>query len=315
MLVEKAIGRYGDRIRALLPSEPGEHHLDKLMLPLIREIDLFQLALTGEDGKLLERIGESYHVERNLNLAGSYYQKAIAALPPEPITDEMRAAVLRYAPLLHLTETEFFPLKDVVAVHHPKKPVIAYHLFWEDDYDFPDDYEPCDHEQIWVAYDRSNERLTGVWAFYHGSIITTARAVEMANETNGRAVIRVQWGKHGSIPADGEHVRLPGGTVLEDMQDAYQRVSAGGRASNHPIKQRSWPKAYQGTWRDFMNFPVSVDSRSYLEDKDYIICSHLSNAVIQQYFLTYNFAAKYGWPWHAPVYNESGWVTEAGGSS
>jgi len=269
----------------------------------------------GHFGELLERIGESYHAEGNLKLAGSYYQKAIAALSPEPITQEMRGAVLRYAPLLHVTDNEFFPLKDVVAVHHPRKPIIAYHLFWEDDYDFPDDYEPCDHEQMWVAYDRGNEQVTGVWAFYHGSIITTARAARMANEMNGRAVIRVQWGKHGSIPAGGEHVRLLKGTVLEDMRSAYRQVAAGGRASNHPIKQRSWPTAYQGTWQDFMSFPVTVDSRDLLEDRDYIICSQLSNAVIQQYFLTYNFAAKYGWPWHAPVYNESGPVAEAGESS
>ncbi len=118
MLVEKADGRYGDTIRNLLPSEPWEYKLDKLMLPLIREVDRLQLALSGENGELLDRIGESYHAEGNLKLAGSYYQKATAVLSPEPITNEIRAAVLRYALLLQLTETEFFPLKDVVAVHH-----------------------------------------------------------------------------------------------------------------------------------------------------------------------------------------------------
>ena len=312
MLVEKAIGRYGDTIRNLLPPEPWKYDLDRLMLPLIRELDLFHLALSGEDGELLERIGECYHVERHLGLAATYYQKAVAASPPEPVTDEMMAAVLRHAPLLKLTEMECFPLKDVVAIHHPDKPVIAYHLFWEDDYDFPDDNDPCDHEQVWVAYDRNSRWVTDVWAFYHGSIITTARAAELANEADGRPEIRVQWGKHGSIPAEGEKVRLPRYTVLEDMREAYHQMVAGGRAKDHPIKARFWPAAYRGTWEDFMRFPVTVDSAEFLEAKNFVICSRLSNAVIQQYFLTYNFAAKFGWPWHAPVYDETGPVTKAG---
>lgn len=312
MLVEKAIGRYGDIIRNLLPLEPREQNLDKLMLSLIREIDQYQLALKGNDGELLERVGESYHVEGNLRLAGNYYHQAITALPLDSIiTNEMRAAVMRYAPLLHLTENEFFPLRDVVAIHHPEKPMIAYHLFWEDDYDFPDDYEPCDHEQVWMAYDPITEKVTGVWAFYHGSVITTSRAVESANEGN-RPSFRVQWGKHGSIPEDGERVQLPYGTVLEDMRRTYEEVYAGGRMKDHPIKRKSWPEKYQGSWQDFMSFPVTIDSRLMLADKDYIFCSELSNAIIQQYCLTYNFAAKYGWPWHAPIYNEAGWLKEAG---
>ena len=29
---------------------------------------------------------------------------------------------------------------------HPQRRLIAYHFFWEDDIDFPEDNDPCDHE-------------------------------------------------------------------------------------------------------------------------------------------------------------------------
>ena len=49
-------------------------------------------------------------------------------------------------------------IRDLVAIHHPVQPWIAYHLFWGDDIDFPEDNDPADHEIVWVAYDPATGR-------------------------------------------------------------------------------------------------------------------------------------------------------------
>ena len=66
-----------------------------------------------------------------------------------------------FAPRLVLVRGEFFPLKDIAAILHPEKPIIAYHLFWEDDLGFPSDNDPCDHEVVWIEYDPASLRVTG----------------------------------------------------------------------------------------------------------------------------------------------------------
>ena len=305
MLLEKALGRYGDSLRGLLPDQPDTSlFADETVLPLIREIDRYMLRRYPDDPLLLERMGESYHMERRLWEAAAYYRRAIRCLPPTEPDETQRAAILRHAPLLHLTRDECFPLRDVIALHHPQKPLIAYHLFWEDDYDFPDDCDPCDHEQVWVGYEPEGGAVTAVWAFYHSRIISTRAAADDANRRGGRPNVSVQWGKHGSLLPGCGPVRLQTGTVREDMEWTWRDVCRGGRAAEHPIKRRFWPARYEGSRGDFFCFPVEVDSRELLEKKRCWLCTPLSNAVIGEYFLTYNFAAKFGWPWDAPVYGD-----------
>lgn len=89
---------------------------------------------------------------------------------------------------------EWFPLSRVVAVVHPTRRVIAYHLLWSDDVHgawIPFTI-PTDEEIVWVGYDPSGAP-TEVWTYWHGLILHTP--------WKGRQVeINVQWGKHGSMP-------------------------------------------------------------------------------------------------------------------
>jgi hypothetical protein len=99
------------------------------------------------------------------------------------------------APVLYIQRDETFPLSRVVAVVHPTKPLIAYHLLWRDDVNgsWIPFTVPTDEEVVWVGYDRSHAP-TDVWTYWHGTILHTPWP-------RSQVGIDVQWGKHGSLPA------------------------------------------------------------------------------------------------------------------
>jgi len=270
---------------------------DTDLWPLSEGLHRALLAVPGADRAYhLERIGESYQGRRNLGEAGLYYRQVLDLEPVVPPSDAQRRAMVRHAPVLLTNPGEFFPLKDVVALHHPHLPLIAYHLFWEDDYNFPDDHEPCDHEQLWVAYDQASEAATDVRSFFHSQILATPDAVIEANGHGGRPQIRVEWGLHGSLVAGWEALSFEGGGSPQVWLDHnFRNVREGGRAKDHPLKKR-WPERFAGEWADYLDFSQPVDSLDLLNAKDLLLVSRWANATLQQHCLPYNFAVKYDWP-------------------
>jgi hypothetical protein len=95
--------------------------------------------------------GVDYHLQRRLDEAAREYSQVLALDPARAPGADERATILRFAPRVYTTPDEVFPLKDAAAILHPSERVIAYHLFWEDDIDFPDDNDPCDHEVVDIA--------------------------------------------------------------------------------------------------------------------------------------------------------------------
>jgi hypothetical protein len=111
-----------------------------------------------------------------------------------PSTDSGAMLARTLAPVLYLQPDETFPLERVVAVLHPTKPVIAYHLLWRDDAHgawLPHTI-PTDEEVIWVGYD-STQVPVDVWTYWHGHVLH-------ARWPKQQVTVDVQWGKHGSIP-------------------------------------------------------------------------------------------------------------------
>jgi hypothetical protein len=134
-----------------------------------------------------------------------------AHIPPRPIAvpgqldsagaDSWTARAL--APVLYLQRDEWFPLSRAVAVVHPTRRLIGYHMLWRDDVHgaWIPLTKPTDEEIVWVGYD-STGAPTDVWTFWHGTILHT--------DWRGRGTVEidVQWGKHGSLPR---------GAVLGDL--------------------------------------------------------------------------------------------------
>ena len=262
----------------------------------IRQLEVITKACP-EDLKSLARLAECLHLEGNLRRAGEKYRAVMEAQPPEPLTEEEARLVRKFCPILMLNERECFPLKDIVAIHHPTRPLIGYHLFWEDDYDFPDDCEPCDHEEVWIAYDPEQEVVTNVSTFFHSRVIQSDTAVQEAQTNQQRAIIRIEWGKHGSLLKGWEDMveDLTGQRIIDWMKETYEHVSRGGRVPEHPLK-RLWPKGYEGSFEEYLQFPVVVDPLEWLERKPHLFKSEWVNATIFTQCLLYNFHPKMEWP-------------------
>ena len=266
------------------------------ILPLLtsaadRSVDLAKIAR-------LEARGMAAHERRCLNDASGYYARVLKLDPPSEPTPEQIALVLKFAPRLQTVSGEFFPLNDIVAVIHPDKPIIGYHLFWDDDIDFPDDNDPIDHEIVWIEYDPSNQRVTGVATYFHTTILRTHQAAEDSNAHDGRAWIGVEWGKHGSLPWDAAGVKSgsPPSLLREDWETLHTK---GRRLPDHPLS-RGWPLTFTGDFDAFRSFSVSVDPVPLLKQKRLVKVSRWPNAVINQHCLRYNFAPKTEWPWSPP---------------
>jgi hypothetical protein len=122
-------------------------------------------------------------------------------LAPTDSTSELARAL---APLLYLQRDEWFPLERVVAVVHPTRPIIAYHLLWKDDVhgSWIPFTVPTDEEVVWVGYD-STRAPTDIWTFWHGTLLHTDW------HDRGQVAIDVQWGKHGSLPHQTVESDLP----------------------------------------------------------------------------------------------------------
>jgi hypothetical protein len=133
------------------------------------------------------------------------------ALPGALPADHADAQLARsLAPILFLQRDEWFPLERVVAVLHPERRVIAYHLLWRDDVhgSWIPFTVPTDEEIVWVGYD-STGAPTDLWSFWHGTILHSA--------WRDRVAVNVQWGKHGSFARTAIESDLPGMKKLNDF--------------------------------------------------------------------------------------------------
>lgn len=112
------------------------------------------------------------------------------------------------APVLYLQRDERFPLSRVVAVLHPTRPVIAYHLLWRDDVNgaWIPFTVPTDQEVVWVGYDPTGAPVE-VWTYWHGTLLHT-------KWPRTQVAINVQWGKHGSMPRGLVESTLPSPKTL-----------------------------------------------------------------------------------------------------
>jgi hypothetical protein len=151
-----------------------------------------------------------------------------AHMPPRPNTagftapgalapDDSAAVLARaLAPVLYLQRDESFPLSRAVAVVHPTRRVIGYHLLWRDDVHgaWVPFTKPTDRETAWVGYD-STGAPTDVWTYWHGVILHTDW------RGKGTVGVDVQWGKHGSLPRGVIESDLPAPRTL----NAFYAVS------------------------------------------------------------------------------------------
>jgi glycerophosphoryl diester phosphodiesterase len=261
-------------------------------------------------------LANAYHLQRRLDEASAQYLELLKLEPPTTPTAAQRAAILRFAPRVFQVSSDPFGLKDAAAVHHPTEPMIAYHFFWEDDIDFPEDNDPCDHELVWVRYDPATMKVVSFHTYFHDRILSSPDAIADAARNGQRPRVNVQWGKHGSLPYGWEKlsIRPDSGDIERNYLEldkpvsladynmaAYRKLhTEGRRLPDHPLG-RNWPRRFEGEWSDFIAFNKAIDIRPILEKNEFMAVSRWNNAVINQRFLAYNFRPKTEWPDAATV--------------
>lgn len=238
------------------------------------------------------------HRQRNLGEASRYYNQLLKLDPPAEPTAAQQALVRKFTPRLHNVAGEFFPLKDIVAIIHPERPVIGYHLFWEDDIGYPSDNEPCDHEIVWIEFDPATEAVTRVSTYFHGRILAPEGAAAEANAHGGRAWIGVEWGFHGSIPWQQT------GAVEAKLREHWALAHQPPPGRKRDPLARGWPENFPGDYDAYVNFSVANDDAlARLEKDSLVFVSRWPMATLNRHGLRYNFAVKTEWPWLAELPN------------
>lgn len=267
------------------------------------------LAIEPRNVYYQNRLAYAYHLERRLKEASLHYARVLQLDPPKQVSSEEFELALKLAPRVYVNPKEYFRLEDVAVIFHPDKPFIEYSFFWDDDIDYPEDNDPTDHEKVWVEYDPSTKKFVRLYTYFHRSILTTEESVKDALQNQQRARVNVQWGGHGSLPLGWEkiprkkiavkyaHISHP--DLIEDMRTRYQIHLRTIRNPSHPLA-RDWPKRFEGSWEEYIKFEKYVDIRKIIEDKKMVMKSRWSNAVIDQYFLDYQFYPKMEWPDEQP---------------
>jgi len=243
-------------------------------------------SINPQDPYHVEQLAMLHHNRGRLDLARDLYATVNRLEAPAMPDDGQAAAIVRNCPILLTTQVECFALRDVAALHHPSEPLIAYHVFWEDDWNYPDDNEPCDHEVVWVRYRASDLGPVEVSTYFHGRVV-----LGRTPDNDGRPTIAVQWGTHGPLP-DGWDVLDRVVTVLRANFEAALR---GGRAAEHPRK-RGWPPCFPGGWDEYTRFERRIDPLPPRHTNQWAMRGRWANAILYHYFLPYNFHAKREWP-------------------
>ncbi|OIO46935.1 MAG: hypothetical protein COS76_03130 [Candidatus Portnoybacteria bacterium CG06_land_8_20_14_3_00_39_12] len=194
---------------------------------------------------------------------------------------------LSLAPILYCNKQEYFNLQDVYVIMHPEKPIIAYHLFWDDDIDFPNDQHPNDHEIIWVKYNDAGA-VVNLWTYWHGKILEQNFT---AGDNNTRPVVYVQWGKHGLLPSnwnDKFSLRPKTEIFLHYLFWRYRYAHKSGEID------KNWPKRYNGSFASYISFERQIDTKTIIKKEN--ILTGLDVSVMIQSRYGENFKHKIEWP-------------------
>lgn len=172
--------------------------------------------------------------------------------------DSVDRLARRLSPVLYLQHDETFPLSRVVAVVHPTRPIISYHLLWRDDVHgaWIPFTVPTDEEVVWVGYDPATSTPTDLWTYWHGRILHTDW------HDKGGPAFDIQWGKHGSLPR---------GTALGDLPKlrsmnlfyAFTIIGAPDIWLGNAVRKGPW--CFCHSFRRYREFDRPLDVSSHLD--------------------------------------------------
>ena len=207
-------------------------------------------------------------------------------VPDAAVAADSQARTARaLAPVLYLQRDEWFPLSRVVAVVHPTRPIVAYHLLWRDDVHgaWIPFTVPTDQEVVWVEHD-GRGTPTVLWAYWHGKILRDSLGPADSLAFN------VQWGKHGSIPRGLGLGELPG---IRTMNAFYALAVLGLPDIWLSNSQRKGPWCFCHGFRRYREFTRPLPLAERL---DAIVAAENPHAALRAAFGE-KYSKKPAWPW------------------
>jgi len=216
---------------------------------------------------------------------------------------------LWFAPRLYMHEDEPFEIIGIIPVFHPEKPIIAYHIFFEDDAPFPGIGEELDHEILWVEYDPVTLKVSDVATYWHRTVLRTDTCLINAKASQQRPKVFIQWGQHGLLPLGWD--KLTTVRPIGELWTHYKIVS-GKIHHNFIIRFIRWilrlqnvdsEVIFKGTYEEYCQFTKEVDVTDYVKNQEIIVDEYPDNELrsrIETRFGT--FGRKKEWPWWSPNY-------------
>lgn len=199
---------------------------------------------------------------------------------------------MRFAPRLYTNPTEPYAIKDLVVFIHPQRPLIAYHMLWEDDSIGPGLGKDSDHETAWVEYDPVSLKLVDMWTLWHRGILHTVQSVMEAKSHDQRPKLLIQWGQHGILPVGWE--KLPTARPYAELRLHFtimKRMQIGRYTGSKDIDSLK----FQGDYSDYLTFSELIDSREHIHPEKVVVGIDSNKIIVQM--LPYSVGLKQPWPY------------------
>jgi len=201
---------------------------------------------------------------------------------------DLTTLVMRFAPKLYLNSDEPSKLISVIPVHHPEKPLIAYHIIFDNDALFSGRGEIYDHEVLWVEYDPISYIVVDVPTLWHRTVIRTDSSLLDAKSSDQRPRVMVEWGLHGLLPLGWKKL-----SILRVNAEIRLHWFLAQNASKVPGVQKNKVR-FDGTFEEFITFNDYVDTREIINYEDVIVALYSFEDLKKQ--IDNSFALKKEWP-------------------
>jgi len=219
-------------------------------------------------------------------------------MSPEVISYQEEGAfpldlALRFAPRLYVHPTEPYRIRDLLVFIHPERPLVAYHLLWEDDSIGAGVGMEGDHEIAWVEYDPISLKLVDLWVMWHRGVLHTDESVMEAKSHRHRPKLLVQWGQHGMLPVGWENLSTARPKAELRLHFALSKsIQVGPYTGSKDIDSLK----FQGDYSDYLTFSELIDSRQYIRP-EYVLVGVDSNAIIAKTISYTVSLSKQPWPY------------------
>lgn len=207
----------------------------------------------------------------------------------------LSALALQFAPRLYLHPDEPFKIVGIIPVFHPAKPVIAYHLFFEDDAVFAWGGKDIDHEIIWVEYDPITLKLSDVATYWHRTVLRTDTCLMDAKVSQQSPKVFIQWGQHGILPLGWE--KLLTARPLVELVVHYNLVRTFSRIQGKQDFDST--VTFQGSYKDYLQFTEEINAADYIKEQSIIVAEYSAEKLESR--IKHTFPLKKEWPFGSPV--------------